>query len=85
MWCGARAPHARAAYAKAAEIRSEPCSLTALRLNLQFSPGELPSFVGVLSGCRVCNSVVQQAATPMVLRGALGVNPFLPLQGFVGL
>lgn len=45
MCNGSRAPHAPVAYAKAAEIRSEPCSLTALRLNLQLSPGETPSFL----------------------------------------
>lgn len=45
MCGGTRAPHAHAAYAKAAEIRSEPCSLTVLRLNLQLSPGETPSFL----------------------------------------
>lgn len=82
MWCGARAPHARAAYAKAAEIRSEPCSLTALRLNLQFFPGETPSFLcwrpEWLSGLQFCSATSRYSdGAP---RGSRG-KPFPPTPG----
>lgn len=82
MCCGARAPHARAAYAKAAEIRSEPCSLTALRLNLQFSPGETPSFLcwrpEWLAGLQFCSATSRYSdGAP---RGSRG-KPFPPTPG----
>lgn len=78
-----RSSRAEAAYAKAAEIRSEPCSLTALRLNLQLSPLERhpPFFVGVLSGWRVCNSIVQRTMPDKGAPWGPGVNtnsPFPP-------
>lgn len=74
MCRGTRAPHARAAYAKAAEIRSEPCSLIALRLNLQLSPGETPSFFffffslwrpECLTGLQFCGAMKHGRGAPL--------------------